>query len=846
MESPAFADLLRYHRVAAGLSQEALAMRSGLSLQAVSHLERGIRRGPRRETVALLAAAMGLSATQTATLEGASHRRRSPRPAPPPPPPGLPHGASPILGRETDLAVLPFMLRQPDVRLLTLIGPAGVGKTRLAVEVTVLAAPTFTDGITWVDLAPIHDAGLAPSTIALRLGLRVEDAAYAERLTAHLRSRDTLLVLDNLEQVLPVVALIQDLLDTCPRLRILATSRVALGTRQERQYAVTPLALPPPNQDDPTIVGEYAAVAMFLARARAVVPDLALTAVTAPVVAAVCRRLDGLPLAIELAAALARLVPPQAMLARLGEAASGAPAQQGAQDSDPGRTPPSSRTLDLLASGGWDRPDRQQTMRQAIAWSYELLTPPEQVVFRALGVFVGGWTIAAATAVVGDDLPADQLTGLLEALSAKHLVRTVENQEGEPRFGMLETLREYAGECLEADEREAFEARNRHLHWCVGLAEEAEPLLIGPEQAAWPARLEREHDNLRAALAWGTTERGDGAAGLRVAGALWRFWHIRGHLSEGSAWLDRTLARGQGTTAERAKALNGAGNLAFYQGDYERSGALHEESLALRRRLADQQGIAMSLNNLGNLAAIQGNYGRATALFEESVAIDRGLGNIQGLANSLNNLGNLAAIQGDNAQAEAWFEETLAMERELGNRQGLANSLNNLGTLANLQGNYERAVALHTEGLAVMRALGDRWGVAKSVSSLGSVTRKQGEYGQATTLFEESLKLFRDMGEQTMVVECIEGLALTALGREELPRAAQLLAAAACRREALGAPLPPMDRIVYEEAVQRVRLELGEEVFLATEAIGRALSLEEVIALALSPTAREAAAEEPE
>jgi predicted ATPase/transcriptional regulator with XRE-family HTH domain len=845
MESPAFADLLRYHRVAAGLSQEALAMRSGLSLQAVSHLERGIRRGPRRETVAALAGAMGLSATQTATLEGASHRRRSPRPAPPPPPPGLPHGASPILGRETDLAVLPFMLRQPDVRLLTLIGPAGVGKTRLAVEVTVLAAPTFTDGITWVDLAPIHDAGLVPSTIALRLGLRVEDAAYAEPLAAYLRNRDTLLVLDNLEQVLPAVALIQDLLDACPRLRILATSRVALGPRQERQYAVTPLALPPPNQNDPTIVGEFAAVAMFLARARAVMPDLALTAVTAPVVAAVCRRLDGLPLAIELAAALARLVPPQAMLARLGEAASGATAQPGAQDSGADRTPPSGRTLDLLASGGWDRPDRQQTMRQAIAWSYELLTPPEQMVFRALGVFVGGWTIAAATAVVGD-IPADQLMGLLEALNAKHLVRTVENEGAEPRFAMLETLREYAGERLAADEREMVEARNRHVHWCVRLAEEAEPLLIGPEQAAWPARLEREHDNLRAALAWSTTERGDGAAGLRLAGALWRFWHIRGHLSEGSAWLGRTLGRGAGTAADRAKALNGAGNLAFYQGDYQRSGALHEESLALRRRLADQQGIAMSLNNLGNLAAIQGDYGRATTLFEESVAIDRGLGNIQGLANSLNNLGNLAAIQGNNGQAEAWFEETLAMERELGNRQGLANSLNNLGTLANLEGNYERAVALHMEGLAVMRTLGDRWGVAKSLSSLGSVTRKQGEYGQAATLFEESLTLFRDMGEQTMVVECLEGLALTAVGRGELPRAAQLLAAAASRREALGAPLPPMDRIVYEEAVQRLRLELGEKVFLTTEAVGRALSLDEVIALALAPTSREAAGEKPE
>ncbi|HVA90900.1 MAG TPA: helix-turn-helix domain-containing protein, partial [Chloroflexota bacterium] len=381
MESPVFADLLRAHRVAAGLSQEALAERSGLSLQAISHLERGGRRGPRHETVFALAHALGLSEPQTATLESAADRRRRLQPAPPPPPPGLPRFTSPILGRETDLAVLPFMLRQPDVRLLTLVGPAGVGKTRLAAEVTVLSAPAFIDGITWVDLAPIHDAGLVASTVALRLGLRADDAGQTERLVDHLRGRDALLVLDNLEQVLPAVSLVRDLLEACPRLRILATSRVALGLLQERRYSIAPLALPPPGQDDPRAVGLYPAVAMFLARAQAVAPDLTLTAATAPVIAAVCRRLDGLPLAIELAAALARLVPPHAMLARLGEADAG--------ESAIGHASGTGRTLNFLASGGWDKPDRQQTMRQAIAWSYELLALPEQAVFRGLGVFVG-------------------------------------------------------------------------------------------------------------------------------------------------------------------------------------------------------------------------------------------------------------------------------------------------------------------------------------------------------------------------------------------------------------------------------------------------------------------------
>jgi predicted ATPase/DNA-binding XRE family transcriptional regulator len=870
MESPVFADLLRAHRVAAGLSQEALAGHADLSLQTVSRLERGGRRGPRRETVFALAQALRLSEMQTAALESAAYRRRHLQPAPPPHPPGLPRITSPILGRETDLAVLPFMLRQPEVRLLTLVGPAGVGKTRLAVEVTVLAAPAFVDGITWVDLAPIHDPALVASTVALRLGLRADEAGQTERLVDHLRGRDALLILDNLEQVLPAVSLVRDLLDACPRLRILATSRVALGLTQERRYSIEPLALPPPGQDNPRTVGLYPAVAMFLDRARSVAPDLTLTAATAPVIAAVCRRLDGLPLAIELAAALARLVPPQAMLDRLGQAAAG--------ESATGHGSGTGRTLDLLASGSWDRPDRQQTMRQAIAWSYELLSPAEQAAFRGLGVFVGGWTMEAASKVTA--VPPAEMQSMLEELSAKHLIRTAERGEGSDRFAMLETLREYAEERLAAEEHEAVDMRNRHLQWCMGLAEEAEPELTGPDQAAWLVRLEDEHNNLRAALNWACEHRA-GEQGVRLAGALWRFWNTRGHHGEGRRRLDLVLSMQSNSPVPaetRARALNGAANLADNQGDYEWAAALNEEALALQRAVGDRRGIAASLNGLGNSAQKQGRYEQAAALHEEALALRRALGDLGGIAASLSNLGVAMDLKGDYGRAVALFEESLALKRAIGDTWGIAASLNNLGyalmsheeyerarplleealllrralgdkmgmatTLGNLgdieesYDNYDRTVALHEEALALRRTLGDKLGTADSLRNLGKVRYRQGDIEGAETLCEEALLLSCEIGAKDVLMPILECLAWVAAVQGRPHRGARLGGAAEALREKLGHTAGSITRGTHEQVVRIMRAAMDEQAFAAAWAEGRRLTLKQIVAEVTGETIR--------
>jgi predicted ATPase/transcriptional regulator with XRE-family HTH domain len=823
MDTPTFGDLLRYHRAVAGLSQEALAERSGLSPLAISNLERGQRRGPRRATVATLAAALRLSDAQTAALDGAAHRHHRPRPATVPHPPGLPRYGTPILGRESDLADLPILLGQRDSQLVTLVGPAGVGKTRLAVEVAVLSVPNFPDGVTWVDLAPIQVASLVAPTVAARLGLPADRGSEIEGLVAYLQGRQTLLVLDNLEQVLPAVPLLQDLLDRCPALRIIVTSRVLLGLRGERYHAVNPLALPPPGLDDPLAIGNYPAVAMFLRRARDVVPDLALTHATAPVVAEVCRRLDGLPLAIELAAALARVVQPATMLERLEAAQPAAPANGGR---------PGAATLDLLGSGSWDRPDRQQTMRNALAWSYELLSPRDRGAFRRLGVFVGGWASAAARDVL--DAPAEAIGATLEALCANQLVRVIESDNRPERFGMLETIRDYAGELLAHSEHELVTTRNWHLDWCVALAEEAEPELRGAEQEQWLRRLEADHDNLRAALGW-AQERRAGEEGLRLVGALAQFWLVRGYLAEGRRWCNAALAGGEsGSLAARAKALNAAGVLAYRQGDCARALALHGENLALRRELGDKEGIAHSLNNLGLITHDQGDLERAAALHTESLTLKRELGDKRGIAGSLNNLGLLAHAQGDLARAATLHEDSLVLERELGDKRGIAHSLDNLGLVALGQGDLERAAALIGESLTIERTLGDRRGIAGSLDNLGLVAYRQGDHTGSGAQFAESLRLSHDLGARDVLCEALEGLAWVRVATGQAILAARLGAAAQALREVLGVRLPMAMQAGHEPAVHAIRAALGEQVFAAAWAEGQILSIEQAVALALS------------
>lgn len=574
----------------------------------------------------------------------------------------LPVPLTAVVDREHEVAAVTDLLRRDEIRLLTLTGPGGVGKTRLALHLAGGLAERGADGAVFVNLAPIRDPKLVELTIARALGL--EDAGsrpVRERLTEYLRERQMLLLLDNFEQVLEAAPPVAELLQVCPRLTALVTSRAALHVRGEHQYPVQPLAVPDLRQPWSTeALARYPAVALFVQRAQAVKPDWDIPGSHGPVVAQICRCLDGLPLAIELAAARIKSLPPEDMLRRL------------------------EHRLPMLTGGPRDLPERQKTMRDTIAWSYYLLDAAEQALFRRLSIFVGGCTLEAAEAIAGAERwgreseqsgatsdalhSAATLLQGLESLEDMSLVHVVRQTDAEARFGMLETIREYGLERLDAA-GELATAHERHAAYYLALVESAEPNLTGPQQATWLDRLEREHDNLRTALRR-VAETGEVHLGLRMAGALWHFWWTHGHLSEKRTWLGGLLSRnhtdevaGGDHRAARAKALHGAGVLASYQGDFGHGATLLDESLALYRELGDSVGLAGALVGLGNASQWLEDYGRAAVLFEEGLALYRDLGDRQGIANALTNLGTLLMLRGEYAQAATLYEESLAQHR---------------------------------------------------------------------------------------------------------------------------------------------------------------------------------------
>jgi len=735
-------------------------------------------------------------------------------------PHNLPTHPTALLGREHELTEV-RKLFEDGARLVTLTGPGGTGKTRLGLQVTADLLDDFEHGVFLVELAPISDPALVAPTIAQTLGVRdVGNRPIVDALKEHLRGRSALLLLDNFEQVLPAAPVVADLLAACPGLALLATSREPLRLRGEHEYAVPPLALPDAREAATAEgVSQSPAVALFVQRARAVRADFALTDENAPAVAEVCARLDGLPLAIELAAARVRLLAPDAMARRL------------------------ERRLPMLVGGARDLPARQQALRDTIAWSHDLLDERERRLFRRLCVFVGGWTLDAAEAACNADGDLDVLGGL-ESLVSKSLVRHDADARGEPRFGMLETIREYAREQLDAGD-EASTIHRRHLCHFLALAEAAQAEMRGPQQAAWLGRLEADHANFRAALHWASSH--DLPGGLRLGVALWWFWWVRGHPDEGRHWLETLLAaislddaavaargsRYDGPSLMLARARQGAGLLTRSLGDYGRAAALIEQSLADFRALGDGGGAAVCLGHLAWMAADQGERSRAAALLEHGAVLAHAdTVDEHDRAFALQWLGAAARVLGDVERATALFEESLDLSRRQQDRLSVAQNLQWLGSVALRRGDHRRAIELLTESLTQQQALGDRPGAAWSLHLLGRVFFDQGHTERASGLHLESLALHRDTGEHTGVAASLRGLARAAHARGDARSAARLFGAAR-GHEVATSPGSPPTAPGEDDELSDLRKSLGDEAFDLAWAEGRAMSLEQAVAYAL-------------
>jgi predicted ATPase/class 3 adenylate cyclase len=727
-------------------------------------------------------------------------------------PNNLPRQLTSFVGRSTELGEITALLAK--ARLVTLTGPGGSGKTRLALQVATRLIEAFQDGVFFVALAPISDPRLVASTIAQALGLaEITGRSMADRLKDYLRSRALLLVLDNFEQVIAAAPLVADLLAACGGVKFLVTSRERLGLSGERLYPVPSLALPDLTQlppPPPVALSRYPAVELFVQRAQAVKPDFRLTSDSTPAVVEICRRLDGLPLAIELAAARTRVLAPPAMLARLAH------------------------RLDFLTGGARDQPARQQTLRNAIAWSYALLDEAERQLFRRLAVFVGGFTLAAAEAVAADEtaraLGLDQLESLLD----KSLLRQLEGGEDEPRFIMLELLREFGLEQLSASGEEDT-VRHRHAAYYLSMAEQAEGSLEGAAQIEWMDRMEQAHDNLRAALEWSTATPIESELGLRLANALGLFWEVRGHFSEGRDRLSAILASApaQARSAARAKLLARAAELAYRQSDYTATRALATESLAICRARDDREGMASALIKLGNAATEGGDYESTFRVLEEALSIWRALGDNHGTARALISLGWAALRSGDNALANERLGEALVISRQLGDTRSIGFELSGLGEIALRTGQYARATQLIEESLALRQQLSNKWGVGVSLGMLGWVAMHMQDWARAATLLGQSLEVRREIGDTGGCAWCLERLAEVALARGRAKAAVQLFGAAAELRAAIGSVMDPVDQQAYASRQAALRADLGEAQFAAGWAAGQALSLAQAAALAL-------------
>lgn len=640
-------------------------------------------------------------------------------------PNNLPQQLTSFIGREREMAEVKRLLT--TTRLLTLTGAGGCGKTRLALQVAADLLEEYPDGVWFVDLAPLSDPALVPQSVASALGVREEPGhPLGDTLTAYLGPKSLLFVLDNCEHLVSACAhLCDSLLRACANLRILATSREVLGIGGETTWRLPSLASPDPEHL-PSLerLTQYEAVRLFIDRAVAVLPTFTATNQNAPAVAQVCHRLDGIPLAIELAAARVKVLSVEQINARLED------------------------RFRLLTGGSRTALPRQQTLRAAVDWGYELLSEKEQKLWQRLSVFAGGWTLEAAEAVcAGEGIEQTEVLDLLAQLVDKSLVLVDETAREGMRYRLLETIRQYGRERL-AESGDAESVRRKHALFCVVFAEKAEDRLTGPEVRTWLDWFEAEHDNIRGALKWALE--GDAEIALRLAGAMWKFWDWRGYVEEGRKWLEAVLASSDSLarTVKRAKTLRGAGWLASQQGDYAFATTKLAESLEIEREVEHRPGIVSSLNALGFVEDQQGDSVSARQGLEEALAIGRKLGDKVAVAASLNCLGALALVRGDHTATRAFYQESLAIDREVGHKLGLGICLHNLAQVATQEGKYALARSLLEEGLAIARELGNKAGIAWCLGSLGRVAMEDGDYALARSRLQESLAVHQELGNR--------------------------------------------------------------------------------------------------
>lgn len=754
-----FGTWLKNRRKALDLTQQELAQRVGCAVITVQKIEADERR-PSKQMAGLLAGQLGIGDDERpafirfARVEADapwssgfawSSRRFT----------NLPARPAPLIGRDQDLTAVRKRLVNDGVRLLTLVGPPGVGKTRLAIQAATGLLDDFVDGVYLVRLAPVGDPDLVAATVARTLGVnQIGDRSFDDRLKEYLRYKHMLLVLDNFEQVLAAGLFVSELLVACPLLSIMITSRAPLRLRREQQFPVAPLALLTTVNDgsDPAELIKYSAIALFVKRAQAVRSDLTLDENNGAAIAAICTRLDGLPLAIELVAGWTRVLPPQALLERLR-----------------GR-------LMLHSDGQTDVSDRHRTLYNAIDWSYALLTPDEQLLLTRSGVFVDGWSLEAVEWMMSD--VAHHTLRILEMLTSLVDKNLVVQQEhgGSPRFTLLETVREYTLTRL-AENGEEQTIRQRHAEYYLALAEEADPNLRTAAQGTWLDRLDMAGGNLRAALTWFIEQTAQADSGLRLAGALGWYWTIRGTLSESRDWLTKALQMGgEAPPALRANVLSRAGSLAWYQGDLTVARSLFEESIALCKEVGvSQRGdLSLALAGLGMVASWQADHDTAQAAGDEAVAIASQVEDKWFLALALNPVAEACMIRRDYALARSRFEESLALFCEVGDKWGIGTPLMNLGYLDSLLGNYDGACARLEESIAMHSQIGERWMRSVSLTILAQVVQQQGDLRQAAALYHESLDLFQKMGLESNIADVLRNLAQMALAQGHDQMAARL------------------------------------------------------------------------